>query len=473
MRNTPQNKLFDFNLTTLIVGMGGTGLSCARYLQTQNCQFAIADSRAEPNNLTVVKNEFPEIEIFTGIFDLEVFKHYQQIIVSPGVSIRSNLFNSLAEQGCFILGDIELFAQVVDKPVIAITGSNGKSTVTTLVEKIANECGIKTIAGGNLGIPALDLLSSNSDLYVLELSSFQLETTYSLQTLSATVLNISEDHMDRYRDLDDYRQVKETIYDNTDYAIVNYDEQKIFSNIKKQCLELDKEILLFGYGLGNKENLMDCSYPLFYLQDNKFLYHDKQFIMTAQDIKIKGTFNYLNVLAALALLVPLQLDKNKQYRVIKQYNGLEHRCEWVSDIEHISFYNDSKGTNTGATIAAIQAFDELEQVILIAGGVGKGANFDDLGEVISNKVKATILLGTDADKIKNSALKLGAKKESFYPVTTMSEAVFVAKSLAQIGDVILFSPACASFDRYQNYMQRGDDFKKCVLSLQEEIKHVS
>ena len=466
---TSLNKLFDFTVPTLIVGMGNTGLSCARYLEKKGCPFAIADSRKELPSIEAVKNEFTQTLIITGDFDINVFNQYQQIIVSPGISIRNNLFTSLQEQGCLIIGDVELFAQVVDKPVIAITGSNGKSTVTTLVEKMANDCGVKAIAGGNLGIPALDLLASQSDLYVLELSSFQLETTHSLHTISATVLNVSEDHMDRYDDLEDYQSVKETIYQNCDNKIVNQDEQSILAHVHdaKNSDNQASHIILFG---SNEPENND--YGLVHLNSSYTLKKGQHIIIHSGELKLKGTYNYLNILAAMALLEPLKLDEQKQIQSVKEYKGLAHRCEWVDEIKEVQYYNDSKGTNTGATIAAINGFepesdknDSNSSTILIAGGVGKDADFTELGEVIKKKIKATVLLGADAQIIKNCALKAGAQNDSIFNVASMQEAVSTANKLAQAGDVILFSPACASFDMYQNYMERGDDFKAKVQAL--------
>lgn len=449
---------FDFNIPTLIVGMGGTGLSCARFLLKRDCPFAIADSRKVPPQLDEIKKEFPQIELLTGKFDVKDFSRFKQLIVSPGISVRNELFDSLQKQGCLIIGDIELFAQVVDKPVIAITGSNGKSTVTTLVEKLANAGGIKTIAGGNLGIPALDLLETESDLYVLELSSFQLETTYSLKTLSATVLNVSEDHMDRYIDLQDYRQVKETIYQHTDYAIVNRDEPHVVKEIFNS-----NRIFSFGssepeaneYGLIKKDKAYQLSKG-----------HKK--IISSNEIKLKGIYNYLNILAALALLEPLKLEKKLLINAIKDFRGLAHRCEWVETVSGVQYFNDSKGTNTGATIAAINGFygeSNDRNTVLIAGGVGKDADFCELGKVIKEKIKKTILMGVDSGLIKQSALRAGATNDDLYSVNSMQEAVNTASKLSKAGDIVLFSPACASFDMYKNYVERGDDFKAEVLAL--------
>ncbi|WP_198266304.1 UDP-N-acetylmuramoyl-L-alanine--D-glutamate ligase [sulfur-oxidizing endosymbiont of Gigantopelta aegis] len=479
MNNIAHDKQIDFSSATLIVGMGSTGLSCARYLQARSCPFAFADSRNTPPSLAEVKKQFTPLEILTGDFEFATFAQYKQIIVSPGVSIRSKLFVSLAEKGCNIMGDIEVFAQVVKKPVIAITGSNGKSTVTTLVEKIAQDCGIKTIAGGNLGIPVLDLLSSDSDLYILELSSFQLETTDSLETVSATVLNVSEDHMDRYKSLDDYRQVKESIYHNTQNAIVNSDEKITCQRVIRALDEKQENYAIITFG---EQALSDYTgiKTSYFLQADRTLMNAGNEIMSATEIKIKGTYNYLNILAALALLEPLALDQVQQVKAIKTYKGLAHRCEWIASVNDVEFYNDSKGTNTGSTIAAINAFSlatennhSQKTVILIAGGEGKDADFTGLGISIEEKIKATVLMGVDAELIKISALNAGAKNDSIYAVETMSEAVSTAVKLADSGDVVLFSPACASFDMYKNYMQRGDDFKEKVLALKKELRNAS
>ncbi len=481
MKKKTQNKQFDFTIPTLIVGMGGTGLSCARFLRQKNCAFAFADSRNEPPSLNEVKEKYSPLDILTGDFNLEIrleksledFAVYKQILVSPGVSIRSKLFSSLIEQGCLIIGDVELFAQVVDKPVIAITGSNGKSTVTTLVEKMTQDCGIKSIAGGNLGIPALDLLETQSDLYILELSSFQLETTHSLKTVSATVLNVSEDHMDRYNDLDDYRMVKESIYKNTENAILNADEKKTFEHVMNVLDSDDEQYAVISFG-------EEASKTTYGLLNNKSLVCGEHEIIPVSDIKLKGTYNYLNILAALALLKPMQLDLQKQIQTIKEYSGLPHRCEWVDKVNGVEFYNDSKGTNTGATIAAIDGFERINNkeysqrnIILIAGGVGKDADFTELGFVIERKIKSTVLMGSDAKLIETCALNAGAKNDSLYSVDSMQDAVSTAAKLATSGDVVLFSPACASFDMYQNYMKRGDDYKEKVLALKGELKNVS
>jgi len=483
MKKSTQNKSFDFSIPTLIVGMGSTGLSCARYLKQRNCPFAFADSRQEPSSLKDVRKDFSPLVIMTGDFNIEKFKAYKQIIVSPGISVRSQLFTALQQQGCLIIGDIELFAQVVNKPVIAITGSNGKSTVTTLIEKIAQDCGVKAVAGGNLGIPALDLLVTQSELYILELSSFQLETTYSLQTLSATVLNVSEDHMDRYDDLDDYRSVKESIYNNTYNAIVNMDEKITFEHVLNAIDNGDEKynVILFAKAI-NQDVLInsDMKKSIYSIINNKSLVKGDYELIQTRDIKLKGSYNYLNVLAALALLEPLQLDQQQQLKAIKEYKGLPHRCEWVDKISGVEFYNDSKGTNTGATIAAIDGFESAvdkkayeRSVILIAGGVGKDADFSELGEIIEKKIKSTVLMGIDSELIKICALNAGARNDSFYSVKSMAEAVSTAADIAEAGDLVLFSPACASFDMYANYIKRGDDFKEKVLALKGELKNAS
>ena len=482
--NTGQYKPFVFSQQTLVVGLGGTGLSVARYLKQKNCPFDLADNRSELADQDNIGCEFPDSELLLGDFNYKQFKQYPQIIVSPGISVRSEIFRALSDResnkesdkGQLIIGDIELFAQVVDKPVIAITGSNGKSTVTTLVEKIASDCGIKTIAGGNLGIPALDLLATQSDLYILELSSFQLETTYSLKTLSAIVLNVSEDHMDRYNGLDDYRQVKTTIYNNTDWAVINKDEQqllKLFKNkTQNESCPAAERCIYFG-----SEEPQTGEYGLQKIQDGDYLLKKGQeTLLKASELRLKGVYNYLNVLAAIALLEPLSLDREKMLQAVREYAGLEHRCEWVAQINGVDFYNDSKGTNAGATIAAINGLEPEDdksyaqrQLILIAGGIGKGADFTELGKVIKARVKYLLLMGQDAVQIEHAVLTVGMASERIIHVTSMQEAVQKAIELAKKGDTVLLSPACASFDMYANYGERGNDFK-AIIYERAEIK---
>ena len=473
-----QQKPFVCSQSTLVVGLGATGLSAARYLTEKNCPVALADTREDSQFQEQLGREFPHAEIVLGEFNYEQFKVYPQIIVSPGVSVRSELFKTLQENGHLIIGDIELFAQVTDKPVIAITGSNGKSTVTTLVEKIANDCGIKTIAGGNLGIPALDLLKTGSELYILELSSFQLETTYSLKTLSAVVLNVSEDHMDRYQDMNDYRSVKQSIYAHTDWAVINKDEAELVQFAKKNLSA--EQCLYFG-----SDKPADNEYGLQQTGSYYNLNKGEKILLNSKMIHIKGIYNYLNILSAIALLEPLSLDKQKMAQAINGYAGLLHRCEWVAEIDNVQYYNDSKGTNAGASIAAINGLEtiadkpyEQRQLILIAGGTGKDADFSELGQVIKEKVKALILMGKDARLIYQSTVQAGMDNEWIYQVQAMQDAVLQARQLAVAGDQVLLSPACASFDMYENYIARGNDFKEIVTGLssrqsQGELRDVS
>ncbi len=473
-----QQKPFVCSQSTLVVGLGSTGLSVARYLTGKNCPVALADTRNDSQLLEQLGREFPHADIMLGEFNYEQFKGYPQIIVSPGVSVRSELFKTLQENGHLIIGDIELFAQVVDKPVIAITGSNGKSTVTTLVEKIANDCGIKAIAGGNLGIPALDLLTTGSELYILELSSFQLETTYSLKTLSAVVLNISEDHMDRYLGMDDYQSVKQSIYAHTDWAVINKDEAELVQ-FAKMSLSAE-QCIYFGSDIpADHEYGLQQTGPYYNLNKGG------QVLLNSQTIHLKGIYNYLNILSAIALLEPLSLDKQKMVQAINDYAGLPHRCEWVAEINNVQYYNDSKGTNVGASIAAINGLETFSDkpyaqrhLILIAGGTGKEADFSELGQLIKNKVKALILIGKDAPLIYQSTLQAGMDNKQIYQLQTMQDAVLQARQLAVAGDQVLLSPACASFDMYENYIARGNDYKEKVTALslrqtQEELGDVN
>ncbi len=465
--------VFDEGKKTLILGLGQSGFSCVQYLANKKVDISVSDSRVSPPYLSKLLQHYAQIPFCHSEITEQLLNEYQQIIVSPGISIRQAVFEQAKTKGIVIMGDIDIFLaenqKTAQKPVIAVTGSNGKSTVVTLLEHIANSCGLNAIAGGNLGVPALDMLAQNADLYILELSSFQLETLNCNTTktfISASALNVSPDHLDRYLDIDDYRQVKEKIYDLSDFIVVNKAEKTSHSLG-------GKKIRAFGLGKPNSNEYglvkIDNSLMLFgYNKNEQTLNWGK-----ANDLKINGLHNYLNVLAALALIEPLNLTKEKVQQALLTFTGLPHRCEWVDCVANKTFYNDSKGTNIGATIAAIEGFEQ--PLVLIAGGVGKKADFNVLAEVICHKVYSLILFGQDAKIIKDAVVSVVDKNgtensnlliESIVVVENLSQAVLEAYKRAKQASVILFSPACASFDQYENYKQRGEDFIQQVALLQ-------
>lgn len=438
----------------LIVGLGKTGLSCARYLNAHGVEVAITDSRDHPPALNELQEAYPDIAVFTGGFNTAAFKRATCLIVSPGVSLREPLIAEARARGTEVVGDIELFARNVDAPVIAITGSNGKSTVTSLLGKMAKTAGLDVRVGGNIGVPALDLLHEpRPDLYVLELSSFQLETTESLNACAAAILNISEDHMDRYADLNDYTAAKAKVYYGTGTLVVNLDDKRVMAtaNLTRQ----GRNLLGFTTGKPEEKQFGICS------KDNEdYLCFDAERLIAVSELKIKGQHNIANALAALALGQEANIPLAAMLVALKEFPGLPHRSQWVAEKNGVSWYNDSKATNVGAAIAAINGI-QANKIILIAGGQAKGQDFSSLKDVVKNKVKHLVLLGEDAELLNN---ELSAYTEVSF-ANNLSVAVKKAKEVATAGDAVLLSPACASFDMYSGYEQRGDLFVAAVKEV--------
>ncbi len=447
---------------TLIVGLGKTGLSCARFLARRGESFVLTDSRAHPPGLEQLHREFPEVRVALGGFDESLFSLAKRIIVSPGVSIQQPLIKSASLRGAEILGDIELFARFADAPVVAITGSNGKSTVTTLVAEMVKAANKRVGVGGNLGTPALDLLAHQSDshnaapdLYVLELSSFQLETTFSLDAAAAVVLNISPDHMDRYASLDDYMKAKARVYRGSGALVVNEDDPNVKEMVGRIVASIDRRRI--GFSLRSDAK---CRYHLARVDSHDAIFRDGQRLVSATDIKLRGRHNLANAMAALALVESMGLPLAVCLEALRHFAGLPHRTQWVAQIDGVDWYNDSKGTNVGASVSALEGMQGPK--ILIAGGEGKGADFAPFAEAIAeHAVKAVVLIGRDAALIQ-------AAIDGRVPVVfaqDMSTAVQQAASIADEGDTVLLSPACASFDMFTNFEARGDAFILAVNAL--------
>lgn len=443
---------------TLIVGLGKTGLSCARFLTGQGVPLAVTDSRAQPPGLIELQRNLPDIAVFVGGFDPMVFAAAQQLIVSPGVSLREPLIADAILRDTPVLGDIELFARYAKAPVVAITGSNGKSTVTTLVAEMAKNAGRSVRAGGNLGTPALDLLAATEpDLYVLELSSFQLETTASLNAAAAVVLNISIDHMDRYQNIDEYIAAKERVYRGTGIMVLNADDAAVMAMAQR-----DRTTVSFGLSEPGNESIAN-HFGVIDSAGQAWLAHGTQLLMAVTDVRIKGLHNIANALAALALGNAVGLPMDAMLGTLRDFPGLPHRSQWVAELDGVAWYNDSKGTNVGATLAALQGMPG--KVVLIAGGVGKDADFTPLRQAALEKARAVVLIGRDAPLIEAALNGVVAVAHA----TTMQDAVIQARYLAQSGDVVLLSPACASFDMFSGYEERGQVFTDAVLGLAARI----
>jgi len=437
---------------TLIVGLGKTGLSCVRYLSGQGREIAVADSRLQPPGLDELKAGWPDVPVYLGDFDEALFAGFNELVVSPGISIAEPAIAGAAARGARIRGDIDLFADAADAPIIAITGSNGKTTVTTLVGEMARAAGRNVQVGGNIGTPALDLLDQGADLYVLELSSFQLETTEELGALAATVLNVSDDHMDRYPDKMAYFQAKQRIYRGCKNAIVNLDDA-LSTPMARDTLRF----LCFGFNRVNPETFStrddDQGTWITWGLDN---------LLLASELQLMGRHNISNVMAALALGHAAGLAMEPMLEVARSFRGLPHRCEFVRNLNGVDYINDSKGTNVGATVAAIESLvPDSGKVILIAGGDGKGADFQPLAEPVAACCRALVLIGRDAGKI-SEAVGVSVPQ---YRATSLQEAVSLARQAAEPGDRVLLSPACASFDMFQDYNDRGEQFRALVEGL--------
>jgi len=431
----------------LIVGLGKTGLSCARYLTRLGVEVAITDSREQPPELASLRAELPDVAVFTGGFDEQVFASADELIVSPGVSLQHPMIVHALEQGKTVLGDVELFAQHVTAPVIVITGSNGKSTVTSLVGIMARESGIDVRVGGNIGKPVLELIEDDEpDCYVLELSSFQLEYTHSLNAKVATVLNISPDHMDRYESLEDYIEAKKRVFRGNGVLVLNRDDAQVMA-----MAEPLRKIITFGLDDAEANQYGLCQY-----QGDVWLCRGDQPLLARDELLIPGMHNAANALAALAIGEAAEFSQSAMLRALKGFQGLPHRSQFVTESNGVRWYNDSKGTNVGATQAALTGMDG--QVVLIAGGEGKGADFSGLVPAVRDKARAVVLMGKDAGVIAEAL----SGNDNIVFAKDMEDAVLQARELAHEGDAVLLSPACASFDMFDNYEQRGDIFMDCV-----------
>ena len=434
-------------LRTVVVGLGRTGLSVARFLVAHGVRVAITDSRARPPELERVRELGEDVVLRTGGFDAELLEHADLVVVSPGVALTGAFFDAARARGLGIVGDIELFARAARAPVVGITGTNGKSTVTTLLARMAAGAGIAMRVGGNLGAPALELLDSGAALYILELSSFQLETTESLALAAATVLNVTPDHLDRYRNLAAYAAAKARIFARCDIAVINLDDPLVAAMPAPGQRRLSFSL---------RANV-GADYALMRHDDGDWwlMRHDERLLAVSQ-MRLTGLHNAANALAALALGEALALPRATCVAALREFNGLEHRTQWVAEIDGVRYVNDSKGTNVGATLAAVAGMPG--PLIVIAGGDGKGQDFAPLRAAFAGKVRATVLIGRDAHAL-GSALQ-GASALHYAP--SLPAAVERAAALAQPGDTVLLSPACASLDMFRDYAQRGEVFADAV-----------
>lgn len=431
---------------TLVVGLGVTGLSVVRYLHGLGEAIIVVDSRDLPPAMKALKQEYPDVILHTGKFKPDLFVNAHRIVVSPGVPLSESVLRLAKDQAVEVTGDIDLFAREVTAPVVGITGSNGKSTVTTLLTAMMKSAGVNVSMGGNIGTPALDLLSDETELYVLELSSFQLETLTSLPMEVAVVLNISPDHLDRYDDLASYALSKQVIYENAANMVVNRDDVLAGQNLPAAKLAT-------GFTLNEPgEN----DFGLRCYDDETWLCRGQEKLLPVASLKIKGQHNVANALAALAIGSLLDVPLQPMLSALKDFGGLEHRTQWIAEINGVHWFNDSKATNVGASLAAIQGLPGTH--VLIAGGESKQADFSPLKQAAKERLRAVVLMGRDAGIIE-------AALENVVPVVyaiDMEDAVKKAAQLARSGDNVLLSPACASFDMFQSFEHRGAAFIQAV-----------
>jgi UDP-N-acetylmuramoylalanine--D-glutamate ligase len=428
---------------TLVVGLGKTGLSAVRALLSLGAEVAVTDTRPDPPGLAELERDFPTVPCYLGGFPVAVFARAQRLLVSPGVPLQTPAIATAAARGVPVWGDIELFARLAQAPIAAITGSNGKSTVTTLLGLMVEQAGVPVAVGGNLGTPTLDLLARPGvELYVLELSSFQLASTYSLNARVSTVLNLSPDHLDWHLSLEAYRQAKQRIFRGDGWMVLNADDPAVAA-----MAEPGRRTLYFTLSTPGP-----ADFGLRRRDGELWLARGEDDWLRADELKIRGDHNLANALAALCLGHALGLAREPMLAALRTFTGLPHRTQLVLEHNGVRWYDDSKGTNVGATLAAVKGLPG--RLVLIAGGDGKGQDFSPLGAALAPKVHALVLIGRDAPAIAAAA----AGRVAVHPAESMAGAVALAAQLAEPGDSVLLSPACASFDMFRNYEERGRVF---------------
>jgi len=440
----------------LVLGLGETGLSSLRWLVAQGASLSVADTRDSPPGLDTIKAEFPNVIIHTGAFKASSFSDVDLIVASPGVPLSEPEIQAAIQRGVNVVGDVELFGQYrpTSAKVIAITGANGKTTVTTLVGEICKAAGLKTIVAGNIGLPVLDALNMETpDVYVLELSSFQLETTSNLQIDVATMLNLTEDHMDRYASFQDYAIAKARIFYNAKLQVLNRDDAWSMLMARPKLAQVT-------FGLNDDGD--EYSYGLKQIDDDTWLCEGDKELINLQDLKIVGLHNAANALASVALCRGIGVDYAHIIQTLYNFKGLPHRVEWVANIDNVDYYDDSKGTNVGATCAALAGL--AQKVVLIAGGDGKGQDFSPLAVAVAENASAVVLIGRDAPLIEAVLIPTNVP---LYQAIDLPEAVNIAQKLAKADEAVLLSPACASFDMFKNYVHRAEVFVAAVNRLKE------
>lgn len=425
------------NRKITVIGLGKTGLSCVDFLVKKQAQVRVIDTRANPAGAEQLSADIP---LHTGGLNQAWLLDSDMIVISPGLAVKTPEIQTALQAGVEVVGDIELFCREAKAPIIAITGSNGKSTVTTLVSEMAKADGLRVGMGGNIGIPALSLLEQDYDLYVLELSSFQLETTYSLRAKAATVLNVTEDHMNRYVDLEDYRQAKLKIYQNAETAVINAEDLLTLPTGQQPQQQLS-----FGE--------QNADYWLKTEQGKQYLMHNQQQLLACDEMKLAGRHNYMNALAAIALAQAAGVKTAGIFTALSQFEGLAHRFQLAHQANGVRWINDSKATNVGSTVAALTGLYVAGKLHLLLGGDGKGADFSELEKLVNQPQIICYCFGQDGAQL----AKLSPQS---YLFETMQQAIEALRPTLASGDMVLLSPACASLDQFDCFEQRGEQFTR-------------
>ena len=435
---------------TLVYGLGNTGLSVARYLHRTGIDARYVDSRDVPPGMDELRSIVPDAEISVGAVNADLLQDVSRLIVSPGIPDNDEFLKKAREAAVEIVSDIEIFVQHTPADFVAITGSNGKSTVTTLIAMMCEAGGLRTLAGANLGKPALDLLDGDTpDLYVLELSSFQLQRTGNLPATVSVLLNVSADHLDWHTDENEYRRAKYRIFDQADAAVVNREDPQAL-----RCVRDGMRCITFGL-----DEPAPGNYGVVREDGVDFLARGETPLFACSDIALVGLHNRANVLAAMAAGELIGLEVGAMLPVVAEFPGLPHRMQFVRSAGGVSYINDSKATNVAAAIASVQSLET--PVVLLAGGQGKGGDFAALAAAVSDRLRAVIVFGEDSAQIAQAF----TGKAQLHIVPDLDAAVHCASELAAPGDTVLLAPACASFDQFINYMRRGDAFCAAVQEL--------
>ena len=441
----------------VVAGLGISGVSAVNFLHEKGYRVAVTDSRALPPGHDQIPTE---VQTSFGQLDQELLLQAEEIVISPGLDPKLPEIQAAIAQGIPVVSEIQILRRATEKPIMAITGSNAKSTVTTLIGLMAKNAGVKVAVGGNLGRPALDLTKDDPDLYILELSSFQLETTSNLNAEVAVVLNISEDHLDRHGDMFAYHTAKHRIFQGVKKVVFNRDD-----SLTRPLVPDVTPMQSFGlnapdlnqYGILREDN------------GNIWLARGRERLLNSAEMYIQGTHNVANALACLALGEAINLPRDVMLETLKTFKGLEHRCEFVRELNNVRYYNDSKGTNIGATLAAIDGLGAAIEakggkVAIILGGQGKGQDFTALRDSLQKYAKVAVLIGEDRPVIEKA---IEGTTTLLY-AESLQEAVNLSQQHTHAYDVVLLSPACASFDMFTGYPQRGQHFVEYVNALNQE-----